>query len=64
MENIANDRLKGASAIAEFIGESLRDTYHLLENKRIPAGKRGATWVASKTMLIEHYKRLTQGSAA
>jgi hypothetical protein len=61
MENIAKDRLNGAAAIAGFIGEPLRRTFHLLEQKLIPAGKQGGRWVASKSALQEHYAKLVRG---
>ena len=38
-EKIANDILKGCPAIADYIGETERWTYHLLETKQLPAFK-------------------------
>ena len=50
-ETIAADLLRGGSAIARFIGESERRTFYLLEHGFLPAGKVGASWVASKAAL-------------
>ena len=58
---LADDLLKGADQISEFIGENLWRTYHLLENQVIPAGKQGNYCIASKRALREHYERLTRG---
>jgi hypothetical protein len=58
---IGEDKLSGAEAIAEFIGEPLRRTFHLLETRQIPAGKIGGKWVASKTAVREHYERIMRG---
>jgi len=63
-ENLADDRLTGVKAIAEFRGEPERRTSYLLETGRIPAGKEGRIWVASKRVLCEHHRRLTSGAAA
>jgi hypothetical protein len=60
-DNLAADKLSGAPAIAAFIGEPLRRTYYLLERGMIPAGQQGSIWVASRTVLREHYNRLTAG---
>ena len=59
--NLADDLLRGAEAISDFIGESLRKTYYGLERGYIPAGKQGETWIGSKARLREHYSRLTAG---
>lgn len=58
---LADDLLRGVKAIAEYIGETPRKTYYLLENQRIPAGKIGSTWIASKTRLRAHFERITGG---
>jgi hypothetical protein len=61
--SLANDKLSGVQAIADEIGESRRRTYYLLERGLIPGGKLGATWIASRRTLREHYACLT-GAAA
>ena len=57
--SLASDLLKGIRPIADYIGETERRTYYLCERGYIPCGKEGATWVASKHALWEHYQRLT-----
>jgi hypothetical protein len=60
---LAADLLYGVCAIAAFISQPERRTVYLLETKRIPAGKLGQRWVASRQVLREHYARLTRGEA-
>ena len=59
-DKLANDLLRGVPAIAEYLGESPRQTYALLETGRLPGFKmpNGRTWHARKTTLNEHYRRL------
>ena len=59
-DRLANDLLRGVPAIAEYVGESQRQTYALLETGRLPGFKmpNGRTWHARKTTLIKHYERL------
>jgi hypothetical protein len=61
-ETLADDRLVGAEAIAEFRGEQVRRTRYLLERGDIPHGREGNLFVASKRVLREHWAR-TVGSA-
>jgi len=65
-EKIANDILKGCPAIADYIGETERWTYHLLETKQLPAFKmpNGREWRARKSTLKRHYERLDSNGAA
>ena len=49
----ADDLLRGAKAIAQYIHESERRTYYLLESKCLPAKKWGGIWISSKTKLRE-----------
>jgi hypothetical protein len=58
-DNIAKDRLRGAQAIADFIGENLSITYHGLENGFVPATKQGRIWIGSKAVLQEHFRKPT-----
>jgi hypothetical protein len=60
---VGDDRLRGVSKIAEFLGESRRRTYYLLEKALIPAGKEGEQWIASRQALREFHTRVTRGSA-
>jgi hypothetical protein len=61
--SLGDDLLKGVSQIAVFIDESERRTYYLLERGYLPAGKMGATWIASKRALRAQYARITQNAA-
>jgi len=54
------DLVWGAANIARLIGKTPRATFHLLEGGKIPARKIGATWVASRRKLREHF----EGAAA
>jgi hypothetical protein len=56
---LSEDLLRGIKSIAEFIGETPRKTFYLAERKYIPIGKEGASWIASKKRLREHYQRIT-----
>jgi hypothetical protein len=62
--SVADDKLSGVPEIAAEIGENQRRTYYLLEKGLIPAGKLGATWVASRRALREHFARLTGAAGA
>jgi hypothetical protein len=53
------DLLRGVKNIARFINEDERSTYHKLSRGYVPAGKEGSEWIASKSVLREHYARLT-----
>jgi hypothetical protein len=52
------DLLRGAEAIADFLGADVKATFYKLEKRFIPAGKEGADWVASKIVLAAHYRQL------
>lgn len=54
-----DDALYGIKAIAEFIGRTPRQTHYLLYEGRIPAGKEGVLWRASKKALRAHYEKLS-----
>ena len=56
----SSDFLWGCKAIAAFIGRTPRATFHLLETGKLPAGKVGATWVASKILLREYLEGLVR----
>jgi hypothetical protein len=59
-EKLADEILKGCPAIADYIGESPRQTYHLLETGQLPGFKmpNGREWRARKSTLNRHYERL------
>jgi hypothetical protein len=52
MEKTDSDTLWGCAEIARAINRTQRQTYHLLENKLIPARKVGDHWVASCERLL------------
>lgn len=56
---IAEDLLRGVKNIAKFVNDDVRSTNHKLATGKIPAGKEGAQWVASKSVLRQHYARIT-----
>ena len=58
---IADDLLRGVKAIAREVGLTERQAYYQLERKRLPAGKDGEVWVASRQRLREHYQKITAG---
>jgi hypothetical protein len=62
--DIAGDILRGVRKIAEFTGDDERATHHKLANGKLPGGKEGNQWVASKQVLKEHYARLTRAKEA
>jgi hypothetical protein len=65
-ERLADDLLRGVPAIADFIGESPRQTYDLLEAGRVPGFKLGGgrIWYASKARLKRYYEGLAADEAA
>jgi hypothetical protein len=59
MDAIHEDLLKGVRTIARFLGQDERAVNHLLATGQLPGGKLGGSWVASKTVLRQHYEMLT-----
>lgn len=51
-DNIADDILKGADAIAEFIGEDRRAVYHAVKKGTIPIFRIGENIRARKSTLL------------
>jgi hypothetical protein len=49
--------LWGAEAIAAFIGRDRRQTFYLLQTKKLPAKKIGDQWVATKKDLQAHFEQ-------
>lgn len=62
-ESLAEDLLRGAEAIGSFIGEPPKAVYYLAERGYAPIGREGATLIASKRKLREHYARVTAGKS-
>lgn len=58
-KSVADDRLEGAEAIAAFMGVEVRRARHLISAGRLPVGHEGRRLVASKAVLLEHWKSLT-----
>ncbi len=51
-DNLADDILKGADAIAEFIGEDRRAVYHAVRKGTIPTFRIGENIRARKSTLL------------
>jgi hypothetical protein len=54
-ESLAGDILRGADAIAAFLGLGRRQAFYFLQKGEIPAVKEGSAWVTTKSRLIRHY---------
>jgi hypothetical protein len=52
---LADDLLKGAQAIADYIGDDVRDTFYGLQKGYLPARKHGHHWISSKSALRRHF---------
>lgn len=57
-EDLADDLLWGAQAIADFVGIKKRKAMWKIERGLIPARKNGLDLVASKREIIEHFGKL------
>ena len=55
---LADDMLYGASAIAGYLGIPRRKAFYLLEHGRLPAGKLGRQYVASRAALQAYFGRI------
>jgi hypothetical protein len=60
--SLADDLLRGARAIGEFINVDEKTVYYLAEKRLIPCGRQGRTLISSKRLLREHYDTLTSGA--
>ena len=60
-EAVGDDVLYGAGAIAEFLGIPRRKAFYLLEQHRIPHGKLGREYIASRATLRAHFAELAKG---
>jgi hypothetical protein len=54
-ESLADDLLRGAEAIAAFVGLDIRQAFYGLQRGYIPAVKDGHIWVTTKSRLRRHY---------
>ena len=52
------DMITGATAIAEFLGESLPATYRMLDARELPAFKRRNKWRMRRTAYYRHLEHL------
>jgi hypothetical protein len=58
-DDLKNDLLNGAEAIAAFLNQTERRIYHLLETGKLPAFKLGdRKWQARKSSLRRHIEAL------
>jgi len=56
--SLGADLAWGVAAISVEIGRNPRQTFHLLENGKLPASKVGGRWVASRTGLRQFFAKL------
>jgi hypothetical protein len=54
-DSLADDLLRGANAIAAFLGLDRRQAFYFLQKGSIPAVKEGSVWVTTKSRLRRHY---------
>lgn len=59
--SLADDRLRGVSKISDYLGETERRTYYLLENAMIVGWKEGRNWVSSKSALDRQHHTNSTG---
>ena len=57
---LAEDLLKGAGQIGEFINEGPRRTYYMLERGILPGFKWGGIWHARKSTIIKRIAKLEE----
>jgi hypothetical protein len=57
-ERLGDDLLWGIKGIADFIGKTERQAFHLASTRAIPTGKVGHIVVASRRRLREHFRAL------
>jgi len=53
--NKSIDLIWGVGAIAQLIGRTERQTFHLLANDNLPAKKVGGRWVIERSKLIAFF---------
>jgi hypothetical protein len=58
-QRIADDLIIGAPAIAEELGTTQRQVYHLAATKRVPIGRWGKRLFAFRSELLRAVKALT-----
>jgi hypothetical protein len=63
-EPLRDDLIWGIRGIAEEIGKSERQAFHMVDTGAIPAAKVGGRVVASRARLREHFRALLDGKVA
>jgi hypothetical protein len=58
---LRGDLIWGVAGIAREIGRNVRQTFHLLENDRLPARKIGGRWCASRSGLRQFFATIING---
>jgi hypothetical protein len=61
---LGDDILRGAKEIGRFIDEPPKRVFYLIARGYLPVGRIGTCLTASKTVLREHYAKVTRGPAA
>jgi hypothetical protein len=63
-ESLATDLIYGAKVIGAYIGADPRQANYMLETGKLPGFKLGNRWVAKKSAIKEHFKKLEAERAA
>ena len=63
-EALRADLIWGIKAIAEELGKTQRQAFHLIDTGAIPSAKIGGRIVASRTRLREHFRALLNAARA
>ena len=63
-DRLADDLLAGGREIAEFLGTSVREVYHLHATQRLPIGRLGRKLIGFKTQLTRAAHKRTRGPTA
>ncbi len=63
-DDIADDTLRGAAAIAAYTGNTERQTNYLLERNKLPAVKLGGRWIMRKSTYRAYIARLEADALA
>ena len=61
---LKDDMLRGAKAIADFLGEEERRVFYMLERGQLHGFKRGGLWNARKSTLVKQIEKLEAAAAA
>jgi hypothetical protein len=61
---LGGDLIWGVAAIGREVGRNSRQTFHMLENGRLPAKKVGGRWCASRSGLRQFFATLINGELA